>query len=150
MNLKNLMVSMAALATLPAWAQTVIVEAPQAATTQGRATAQISPEKLQALRQSMLARIAVYDAAEKAMRRPTEAEQTALSAKAPAAGGQRFVALPGGGMAVRADMADVSFLVAEIQADGKAAVRHTDTAKAASGQGKVQNQSSKQGDSHGH
>lgn len=144
---RALIASAAALATLPAWAQGTAAEAPTAAPAaaapQAQAPAQYSPQRLAALRHELSSHIAVYDAAEQAMRRPTEAERAALRSKA-VASPPRIVALPGGGMAARADVADASYLVVQIQPDGKAVVSHATAQRASAKQAPSQ----KQGDHH--
>jgi hypothetical protein len=149
---RSLIVGVVALAALPAWAQDAMPEAPKATPpvgTEGATKAQISPERLQALRQSLLSRIAVWDAAENAMRLPTAAELATLNANVPAGGSQQIVNLRGGGLAARADVAEISLLVADVQPDGKTTVRHAATAKAAAEQAKGPSQTSKQGGVHG-
>jgi hypothetical protein len=145
---RSLIVGAAALAALPAWAQEATPKAAPPAGSQGTATVQISPERLQALRHSLLSRIAVWDAAENAMRRPTAAELAALTANVPAGGSPQIVTMRGGGLAARAEVGEISLLVADIQHDGRTTVRHAATAKAAAEQAKGQSQTSKQGGVH--
>jgi hypothetical protein len=152
MTFRSLIAGAALIAALPVWAQTATPEASKLAPparTENATQAQISPERLQALRQSLLPRIAVWDAAENAMRLPTAAELAALNANVPAGGSQQIVTLRGGGLAARADVAEISLLVADIQSDGRTAVRHAAPAKAAADPAKVQSQTSKQGSAHG-
>lgn len=152
MTFRSLIVSAALTTALPVWAQTATPEAPkvaQPAAAHGATQVQISPERLQALRQSLLSRIAVWDAAENAMRLPTASELAVLNANVPAGGSQQIVTLRGGGLAARADVAEISLLVADVQPDGRTAVRHAATAKAAAEQAKGQSQTSKQGGVHG-
>lgn len=146
---RSLIVGAAALAALPAWAQEATPKAAPPAGSQGTATVQSSPERLQALRHSLLSRIAVWDAAENAMRRPTAAELAALTANVPAGGSPQIVTLRDGTVAARADVGEISLLVVDVQPDGKTIVRHAPAAKAAAEQPKGQSQTSKQGGAHG-
>jgi hypothetical protein len=146
---RSLIVGAAALAALPAWAQDATPKAATPAGSQVATKAQISPERLQALRESLLSRIAVWDAAENAMRRPTAAELAVLTANVPAGGSQQIVTLRDGTVAARADVGEISLLVVDVQPDGKTIVRHAPAAKASAEQAKGQSQASKQGGAHG-
>jgi hypothetical protein len=83
----------------------------------------ISAERLEMLRRSMMSQLAVYDAAEGAMRQPTSAEAQALTAGM-TPGAERIVAIPGGGAALRRDLSNLNFLVVDLGADGKKTLRH--------------------------
>ncbi len=120
--------SMAAV-LLAATALTAAAEPPRAeqkgATSVAAPTTTASAERFAKMRQAMLSQVAVYDAGEGAMRAPSAAEAAALASPATTmARAARMVALPGGGMALRADSESLSFLVVEINADGKTAIRH--------------------------
>ena len=148
---RSLIVGAVALAALPAWAQDAMPAAPKATPPvgmDGATKVQISPERLQALRHSLLSRIAVWDAAENAMRRPTADELAVLTANVPAGGSQQIVTLRDGTVAARADVGEISLLVVDVQPDGKTTVRHAPAAKAAAEQAKGQSQTSKQGGAH--
>jgi hypothetical protein len=131
MIIRSSVLAMAVFASLPVGAQSPAAEAPSttpAATS--AAPAALTPERLQAIRQALLARIAVYDAAEQAMRRPTPAELAALNPQLPSRGASRVVTLRSGGLALRGDAAQASFLVVDLQPDGKAVIRHAESPKA--------------------
>jgi hypothetical protein len=111
-------------ATLPLLAAARHAEPPKP---QPRSAAphQISPERLNQLRQSLTAQIAVYDAGENAMRAPTVAESATLANPASGAA-QEVVQLPTGGVALRADASHASFAKAVVQADGTVKVMFGD------------------------
>jgi hypothetical protein len=88
----------------------------------------MSPERLARMRRHLLSQIAVYDAGEAAMRSPTPAEAAALANTAEVGNGP-VLALPSGGLAMRADAASLSFLIVDLQADGKRALRHEAASK---------------------
>lgn len=130
--------ALAAAAALPAGAQQAGAAAKPTAAPANAATASTSSERLARIRQALQNQIAVHDAGEGAMRAPTADEAAALSS-APTAATRRTeqsVALPGGGVALRADASSLSFLVVETRPDGKLAFRHghADTAKAVKAQ----------------
>jgi hypothetical protein len=75
------------------------------------------------LRRTLQAQLAVYDAAEGAMRQPTAAEAQALT-RGMTPGAEHVVALPGGGAALRRDLSSLNFLVIDVSADGKKTMRH--------------------------
>lgn len=109
---------------VPAGSQTS-AEPPQARPTPPA----ISAARLQVLRQQLQTQVAVYEAAEKAMRSPTAEESKALAGNAGEAAG-RVVALPGGGVAMRGDPSQASFLVVETGTDGKVVIGHGSPASA--------------------
>jgi len=90
--------------------------------------AKLSPDRALALRRSLSAQIAVYDAAEGAMRAPTPAEIEAM-ALPPTSGTPTTFRSRAGGIGVRTDASHISLLVAEQGADGKPVVRHADDAR---------------------
>jgi len=89
----------------------------------------ISAERIEAIRQSLVAQIAVYDQAEGAVRAPSEQEAAALSG--PAAQANASMVLPGGGMALKTDAAQLSFAVATLGEDGSVRISHADGARPA-------------------
>lgn len=92
----------------------------------------LSPDRILALRRSMGAQIAVYDAAEGAMRAPTPAEIEALGLP-PTSGAPATFRLRGGGIGARTDASQISLLVVEKGADGKPVVRHAGDARKEAG-----------------
>jgi hypothetical protein len=106
-------------AACPAWSQPTATDSAVARSPHPS----LAAARIQALRQQLQAQVAVYDAAENAMRAPSAEEATALAGTAGDASG-RFVALGGRGVAMRADPAQASFLVVETQPDGKTVMRH--------------------------
>jgi hypothetical protein len=79
-------------------------------------------ERLNQIRESLAAQIAVFDAAEDAMRAPTPAEaaELALTGESP----RETISLPGGGVALRSSPSDLSFVVATVSEDGAVRVAH--------------------------
>lgn len=122
-------VALAAAAVLPASAQQAAAP-PQSGAVPTRAAAAmpatITSERLARFRQALLSQIAVHDAGEGAMRAPTAAEAAALAGPPAAASGrtEQVIALPSGGVALRADASSLSFLVGETRGDGKFSMRH--------------------------
>ena len=94
--------------------------------------AKLSPDRALALRRSLSAQIAVYDAAEGAMRAPTPAEIEAM-ALPPTSGAPATFSLRGGGIGLRTDASQISLLVVEQGTDGKPVVRHADDARKEAG-----------------
>lgn len=123
-----------------AWSQSPSIDAPKAKAP----AAQISPERLQAIRQQLLSQIAVYDAAENALRRPSAAEAAALAPAAVTAPAPLPMALPGGGVALRVDAANLDYLIVDVGADGKKTLRHGTAASTGS------KATSKEGHRHAH
>ena len=108
-------VLIAAAAALPLLAAADNPPPQPAATTVAHPT--ISQERLNQFRQSIAAQIAVYDAAEGAMRAPSAAEAAALAhAGGPAT--SQAITLANGGKALRADVSQLSFARAVRQPDG--------------------------------
>ena len=107
---------------LPAMAQQQGANA-QAAAPKAAPAVRISQDKIDSIRRSVLSQIAVYDAAEQAMRRPTEAEAGALASSATESTAAP-IALRGGGLALRRDLSSASFLIVDLGADGKKSMRH--------------------------
>ena len=95
------------------------VEAPR---TQARTAPKISQERLDQLRRSLVAQIAVHDQAEAAPRVPTPEEAAALTP--PASLATVAVALPDGGRALRFDSVQISFAVATREDDGAVRITH--------------------------
>lgn len=89
-----------------------------------------SREKLDRIRETLKAQIAVRDAAENAMRQPTPAEAAALTGPATASSSPAIVAVPGGGQALRGTQAGIEFSVAHRNADGGVSITHRTTPKA--------------------
>ena len=119
----------AALAAVPlasSAAETAVDASTPAART--AVAAKLSPDRTLALRRSLSAQIAVYDAAEGAMRAPTPAEIEAM-ALPPTTGAPATFRLRGGGIGLRTDASQISLLVVEQGADGKPVVRHADDAR---------------------
>jgi len=81
-----------------------------------------SQERLDRIRQTLVAQIAVRDEAEGLMRAPTQQEAAAfaLAQDAP----PETIALPNGGVALRLDASQISLAVAERSADGNVSVTH--------------------------
>ena len=132
MKFSRVLLAAACAAALPVWAQTAPQPAPTdsaAASAQAAARPPIAPEKLQAMRQALLARIAVYDAVEQSYRAPTAGEQAALARQGGSSAAPRAVSLAGGGTAIKADPAEASFLVVDVLPDGKTSIRHAQSAK---------------------
>ena len=138
MRIQSAICGMAALVTIPAWAQSA---QPDPQPTSIVRAAPLPAERLHAMRQALMARIAAYDTAERSFRAPTAAEQSELSRTAPSTAAPRIVALRGGGVAVSGDVAELSLLVVDLQPDGKAILRH--------GHGPKQAAASEQGGHHG-
>lgn len=90
----------------------------------------VSQERLDRIRQALVAQIAVFEQGEGAMRAPTAAEATALANPPSGAAGQ-VVALPKGGVALRADLSDASLLRATRESNGKITMGHGVVTKAA-------------------
>lgn len=111
-----------AAATLPALAQQQSAPV-QAAVPSAVPAARISQDRIDGIRHAMLSQIAAYDAAEKSMRRPTEAEAAALSAGAFEATAKPL-ALPGGGLALRRDLSSLSYLIVDLGENGAKTMRH--------------------------
>jgi hypothetical protein len=88
-----------------------------------------SRERLEKLRASLAAQIAVFDATENAMRAPAPAEASALAA--PAAGSPTVRQVPGGGIAISGPQSGVNFLVVRKNTDGSVSYSHS--AKPAAG-----------------
>lgn len=107
---------------LPVMAQHQGTSARAAAPTAAPAV-RISQDKIDSIRRSVLSQIAVYDAAEQAMRRPTEAEAAALASSATESTAAPL-ALPGGGLALRRDLSSANFLIVDLGAEGKKSMRH--------------------------
>jgi hypothetical protein len=102
------------------------VDAPHA---KARPTApRISQERLDQIRRSLVAQIAVYDQAEAAPRAPSAQEAAALTRSAPEA--NVSVALPGGGQALLANGTQFSFAVATRSDDGTLRITHGISAEA--------------------
>ncbi|MEB3210934.1 MAG: hypothetical protein VKL39_06245 [Leptolyngbyaceae bacterium] len=83
-----------------------------------------SPEQLARIRQSLLSQVAVYEPSEQAMRPPTPAEATQLSVP-PVETQATAIVLPGGGVAIRTDLSQMSFLKAEVTEDGTIKIDHS-------------------------
>ena len=84
-----------------------------------------SQERLDQIRRSLVAQIAVQDQAERAMRAPTDVEAAALSNAATET--LQSVALPGGGVALRTGSTQLSLVVATRGEDGTIRLAHGDT-----------------------
>jgi hypothetical protein len=124
MSSRSLMVAAAAaLAGASALAQQAPTEAAKPATAVQSPAARYSPERLAAIRASLTSRVAVYDAADGAMRAPTAAEAAALAPAASNAAA-RYVPLRNGGLALRQDGSNIDYLIVDIAADGRKATRH--------------------------
>lgn len=120
----------AAIAAMPLLA--TAAEPPASGTgeaTRAATTPQISQDKLDRIRKALVAQIAVYDAAEGAMRTPT-AEEMSVLALPSADGAQAVIALPGGGVALRADGSQASLVKAIRGEDGRITIGHEPRAKA--------------------
>lgn len=78
------------------------------------------------------AQIAVYDSVEKTWRRPTPSEQEQLSQGNSASGAPTVVILPNGTKSIRADLNELSYLMAELQPDGTLKTGHVAAAEASS------------------
>jgi hypothetical protein len=81
-----------------------------------------SQERLDRIRQSLTAQIAVSDQAEAAMRAPTPEEAAALAR--PSGDSGPVVALPDGGIALRQNGSQLSLAVATVGPDGALTVTH--------------------------
>jgi hypothetical protein len=115
----------------PAWAQSPAIDAAPVKAPSAASVQKASPEmvaRMQALRDAYTSRIAAYDKAEQAFRAPSDAERAALSSSARTTSASSSVALPRGGVALRGAASEVSFLVADVNADGSTVVRHADSA----------------------
>ncbi len=84
-----------------------------------------SQERLDRIRRSLVAQIAVQDQAERAMRAPTDVEAAALSNAATET--LQSVPLPGGGVALRTGAAQLSLVVATRGEDGTIRLAHEAT-----------------------
>lgn len=84
----------------------------------------MSTEELLAMRNTLAARVAVYDAVEQTWRAPTPSEQAELSEGLPAAGAPTVVSLANGGTALKGDAAALSFVTVELQPDGTFTMGH--------------------------
>jgi hypothetical protein len=82
-----------------------------------------SREKLDKLRASLAAQIAVFDSAENALRSPSPAEASALAG--PQAAAPAIRQLSGGGIAVSGPQSGVNFLVVRKSADGSVSFSHS-------------------------
>lgn len=111
-------VSLAAMAVLSVAYQ--LIEVRPATTRQ--VVSRPSRERLDQIRRSLVAQIAVQDQAEKAMRAPTPEEAAALSGSASEA--VQSVTLPGGGVAMRTGSAQLSLVMATRGEDGTIRVSH--------------------------
>jgi len=89
-----------------------------------------SHERLDQIRRSLVAQIAVRDEAERAMRAPTTEEAAALAGSA--SGNEQIVSVAGGGVALRGTGAHMSMLVATRGDDGTVRVAHEAQAATAS------------------
>lgn len=118
-----LVAALAAVACAPALAQQSAAAPATPAATAKDPAVRYSPERLAAIRSALTSRVAVYDAAENAMRAPTAAEAAALAPAASNAA-QRFVPLRNGGLALRQDGSNIDYLIVDIAADGRKAIRH--------------------------
>jgi len=108
-----------------------VADRPLARPAPATTAAQYSPEQLQRLRQSLVAQIAAWDEAE-GLRAPTPREAAALALPAGSTAVEA-VALPGGGVALRSDVSQMSLAVAEVADDGSVRV----TERAPSGRTRV-------------
>jgi hypothetical protein len=131
--MKKTTVLIAALAAIPL-ASSAAEPAGVASTTDARTAvaAKLSPDRILALRRSLSRQIAVYDAAEGAMRAPTPAEIEALGLP-PTSGAPTSFRLRVGGIGARTDASQISLLVVEQGADGKPVVRHADDTRKEAG-----------------
>lgn len=84
----------------------------------------LPPEKLLAMRNALMSRIAVYDAVDKSWRAPTASEQAELTQGSLPSGEPSVVTLSNGGVALQGDAVDVSFLTVERQQDGTLKMDH--------------------------
>lgn len=98
-------------------------------TPQSPASPRYSPEKLARIRQALVAQIAVREAAENAMRAPTPAEAAQL-ASSPAAPADP-ITLTGGGVGLRSDASQASFVIAETAEDGTVRLTHDSPSRVA-------------------
>ena len=92
----------------------------------------LSPEKLLAMRNALMARVAVYDAVEQTWRQPTPSEQAVLSQGLSASGEPSVATLPNGTKVLKGDAVELSFLTVELQPDGTLKMGHAGGAEAAS------------------
>ncbi len=104
---------------------TALFPAPEPAEKPEHAESKIrySREKLDKLRASLAAQIAVFDSTENAMRSPSPAEASALAGPQAAAPAVRQ--LSGGGIAVSGPQSGVNFLVVRKNADGSVSFSHS-------------------------
>ena len=121
--MKNGCLSFAALVAIPlsSLAAEAVPGAPAAAP-KATAVPQFSQEQIDALRQTLLARIAVWDPAEKSMRSPTPGETAALARPKPAIT-PTVVNLGNGGLAVHFG-GGMSIAIAVRGRDGKVRIGH--------------------------
>ncbi len=92
--------------------------------------ARYTPEKLERLRASLAARIAVIDQAEQGRRAPTAEEAAALAPAASPAASPAVRSVTGGGKALHADQASLEYLVATVDTDGAVKTAHQTSAPA--------------------
>jgi hypothetical protein len=91
-------------------------------------TPRYSRERLEQIRNALSAQIAVRDKAEQAMRTPTAAEAAALANRDSAT--NNVVPLASGGVALRMDPSQLTFLVVEKGEDGKLKLSHASASAA--------------------
>ena len=118
----------AALATIP---YTSSAAEPATDATPGSKAAAVkglAPADAARMRGALAAQIAVYDAAEGAMRDPTPAEIAAMGPP-PTTGTSATFRLRGGGIGARTDASQISLLVVDRNADGTLVVRHVADAR---------------------
>ena len=119
----KLTVLVAALAAIPLASSAAEPAGDPSAPAARTAVAKLSPDRVIALRRSLTAQMAVYDATEGAMRAPTPAEAAALAPQ-PASGTSATFRVRGGGIGARIDPSQISLLVVEPGIDGKPVVSH--------------------------
>ncbi len=101
---------------------TLVYSRAQAPTSPPQTSPQYSQQRLDAIRRSLTAQVAVYDAAEGGVRGPTPEEAAALTLPTVESG--TAVQMPNGGMALRQDGSGLSLLVATIGDDGAVRMTH--------------------------
>lgn len=144
MTFRPMILGIVAAMSAPAWAESPAPAAPAAVQPAIQKAPPVSPEKLEAVRQAMRARIAAFDTTEQVYRIPTTDEQQALSRVPSSRTAPRVVALPNGGAAISGAAAEMSFLVVDVQADGTTSMRHAESLKS------TNKAVSKKGDHHAH
>jgi hypothetical protein len=134
MHKRLLIVALAAIPLVSAAADQRAVDKAEAST-RTAAAPRVSQDKLDRIRQSLVAQIAAWEQAEGAMRAPTSDEMAAL-AMLSSEGRDAVVPVAGGGVALRPDISHASLAIAVRGEDGKVAIGHEAPSKGGTGNAK--------------